>query len=71
MNTLNTYEEGSLYVDVRKHWWQFWLPKHEACACYTRIGSRVFCTLSNKATHTDQQIFAMFPGAYVHITRLT
>ena len=37
---LDTYEEGSLYVDVRKHWWQFWLPKQVFAGRYVSIGNQ-------------------------------
>jgi hypothetical protein len=36
---LDDYEEGSLYVDVRKHWWQFWLPRRVFAGRYVSIGN--------------------------------
>ena len=37
---MNDYEEGSLYVDVRKRWWQFWLPKQVFAGRYVSIGNQ-------------------------------
>jgi hypothetical protein len=39
MNTLDNYEEGSLWVTVRRHWWQFWLSKKVIAGSYTTIGN--------------------------------
>lgn len=38
MNHLDDYEEGVVYVSVRKHWWQFWLPVSVVAGRYTTIG---------------------------------
>jgi len=38
MNTLDNYEEGHLWVTVRLHWWQFWLPEKVIAGTYLTIG---------------------------------
>ena len=37
---LDDYEEGPLWVTVRRHWWQFWLPEKVIAGTYTTIGSQ-------------------------------
>lgn len=45
---VNDYEEGTLYVKVRKHWWQFWLPKQVVAGCYTKVGKQVIMSAFEK-----------------------
>ena len=42
---LEDYEEGTLDIKVRKHWYQFWLPKYVSYGYYWKIGNKVQVTL--------------------------
>lgn len=38
---IDDYEEGTLDIKVRKHWYQFWLPKYITYGNYYKIGKVV------------------------------
>jgi hypothetical protein len=48
---LDNYEEGEFLVPVRRHWWQFWLPRSVVGGRYVSIGAVTTIYAFNKTFH--------------------